>query len=262
MHSHERAIRLLCTRVPKHARTEPCRVMQPLFQHEHPLLILPDWMHDHEQAREDLYGRWASEAQQHPVGCACCELVHLLTFFSSRIEARDESADGATTKLAVALSVNLQEETVLMRHGNRTTKCVSSQMGCANMLGCSFCATGTMGVVGDLSAGEIVEQLLHSRRLERADRHGGAAGAAGAAGPTEEKVEADASLCRAGRRRLPPHPHRRRVHRGRHRSRHHTSLTAATAAAIADAPRRKCTRCGVAAAAVAAVSGVRNGSVH
>jgi len=236
--------------------------MQPLFQHEHPLLILPDWMHDHEQAREDLYGRWASEAQQHPVGCACCELVHLLTFFSSRIEARDESADGATTKLAVALSVNLQEETVLMRHGNRTTKCVSSQMGCANMLGCSFCATGTMGVVGDLSAGEIVEQLLHSRRLERADRHGGAAGAAGAAGPTEEKVEADASLCRAGRRRLPPHPHRRRVHRGRHRSRHHTSLTAATAAAIADAPRRKCTRCGVAAAAVAAVSGVRNGSVH
>jgi hypothetical protein len=36
--------------------------MQPLFQHEHPLLILPDWMHDHEQAREDLNGRWASEA--------------------------------------------------------------------------------------------------------------------------------------------------------------------------------------------------------
>jgi len=251
-----------CAREFPNTRTETCRVMQPLFQHEHPLLILPDWMHDHEQAREDLYGRWASEAQQHPVGCACCELVHLLTFFSSRIEARDESADGATTKLAVALSVNLQEETVLMRHGNRTTKCVSSQMGCANMLGCSFCATGTMGVVGDLSAGEIVEQLLHSRRLERADRHGGAAGAAGAAGPTEEKVEADASLCRAGRRRLPPHPHRRRVHRGRHRSRHHTSLTAATAAALADAPRRKCTRCGVAAAAVAAVSGVRNGSVH
>jgi hypothetical protein len=43
--------------------------MQPLFQHEHPLLILPDCMHDHEQAWEDLYGRWASEAQQHPVGC-------------------------------------------------------------------------------------------------------------------------------------------------------------------------------------------------
>ena len=184
-----------CAREFPNTRTEPCRVMQPLFQHEHPLLILPDWMHDHEQAREDLYGRWASEAQQHPVGCACCELVHLLTFFSSRIEARDESADGATTKLAVALSVNLQEETVLMRHGNRTTKCVSSQMGCANMLGCSFCATGTMGVVGDLSAGEIVEQLLHSRRLERADRHGGAAGAAGAAGPTEEKVEAQTRLC-------------------------------------------------------------------
>ena len=54
--------------------------------------------------------------------------------------------------------------------------CVSSQVGCA--MGYSFCATGTMGIVGDLSAGEIVEQLLHSRRLERADRYGVAAGAA------------------------------------------------------------------------------------
>ena len=36
--------------------------MQPLFQHEHPLLTLPDWMHDHGQAWEDLNGRWASEA--------------------------------------------------------------------------------------------------------------------------------------------------------------------------------------------------------
>jgi hypothetical protein len=210
--------------------------MQPLFQHEHPLLILPDWMHDHEQAREDLYGRWASEAQQHPVGCACCELVHLLTVFSSRIEARDESADGATTKLAVALSVNLQEETVLMRHGNRTTKCVSSQMGCANMLGCSFCATGTMGIVGDLSAGEIVEQLLHSRRLERADRHGVAAGAAGAAGATEEKVEADATVATAAGASMGPTASTADVSIEAATEAATTSLTAATAAAIAATP--------------------------
>jgi hypothetical protein len=71
-----------CAREFPNTRTEPCRVMQPLFQHEHPLLILPDWMHDHEQAREDLYGRWASEAQQHPVGCARELLAANLSIFS------------------------------------------------------------------------------------------------------------------------------------------------------------------------------------
>jgi hypothetical protein len=146
--------------------------------------------HPEVQAWEDINGRWASEAQLRNIPSGARELLAAnFAIFSSRIEARDESADGATTKLAVALSDNLRVETVLMRHGNRTTVCVSSQVGCA--MGCSFCATGTMGIVGDLSAGEIVEQLLHSRRLERADRHSVAAGA------TEEKVEADATVATA-----------------------------------------------------------------
>ena len=133
--------------------------------------------HPEVQAWEDLNGRWASVAQLRNIPSGARELLAAnFAIFSSRIEARDESADGATTKLAVALSDNLRVETVVMRHGNRTTVCVSSQVGCA--MGCSFCATGTMGIVGDLSAGEIVEQLLHSRRLERADRYGVAAGAA------------------------------------------------------------------------------------
>jgi 23S rRNA (adenine2503-C2)-methyltransferase len=40
----------------------------------------------------------------------------------------------------------------------RTTFCISSQVGCA--MGCTFCATGTMGIVRNLSAGEIVGQVL------------------------------------------------------------------------------------------------------
>jgi 23S rRNA (adenine2503-C2)-methyltransferase len=40
----------------------------------------------------------------------------------------------------------------------RTTFCVSSQVGCA--MGCTFCATGTMGIVRNLSAGEIVGEVL------------------------------------------------------------------------------------------------------
>ena len=40
----------------------------------------------------------------------------------------------------------------------RVTLCVSSQVGCA--MGCTFCATGTMGIVRNLTAGEIVGQIL------------------------------------------------------------------------------------------------------
>lgn len=45
----------------------------------------------------------------------------------------------------------------------RATLCVSSQVGC--IMGCTFCATGAMGIKGDLTAGEIVEQLVHAQRV-------------------------------------------------------------------------------------------------
>jgi 23S rRNA (adenine2503-C2)-methyltransferase len=53
-------------------------------------------------------------------------------------------------------------ETVLMEYEGRFTACVSSQAGCA--MGCVFCATGQMGFVRHLTAGEIVAQVLHVRR--------------------------------------------------------------------------------------------------
>lgn len=37
------------------------------------------------------------------------------------------------------------------------------KVGC--QMGCTFCATGTMGLKGNLSAGEIVEQLVHATRI-------------------------------------------------------------------------------------------------
>ena len=45
----------------------------------------------------------------------------------------------------------------------RATLCISSQVGCA--MGCTFCSTGTMGLLGDLTAGEITEQLVHARSV-------------------------------------------------------------------------------------------------
>ena len=46
----------------------------------------------------------------------------------------------------------------------RTTLCVSSQVGCK--MACSFCATGTMGQLGNLTAGEILEQVVHAMETD------------------------------------------------------------------------------------------------
>jgi 23S rRNA (adenine2503-C2)-methyltransferase len=52
-----------------------------------------------------------------------------------------------------------------MGYRRRTTLCISTQAGCA--MGCSFCATGQMGFARQLSAGEIVEQVLLFAARER-----------------------------------------------------------------------------------------------
>lgn len=90
---------------------------------------------------------------------------------TSSIDSRPTSSDGTTTKLAVKLQDDHIVESVLMRHvseeGSRATLCVSSQVGCA--MGCTFCATGTMGIRGNLSSGEILEQLVHAGKILNED---------------------------------------------------------------------------------------------
>jgi len=77
-------------------------------------------------------------------------------------EAR--SRDG-TTKLLIELGDGERVEAVLIPEGRRRTVCISTQVGCA--VGCVFCASGLGGLARDLSAGEIVEQVLHARRSVR-----------------------------------------------------------------------------------------------
>ena len=75
------------------------------------------------------------------------------------------SKDGSTTKMVVETQDGHRVESVVMRHdkGGRVTLCVSSQVGCK--MGCTFCATGTLGELGNLTSGEILEQLVHANRL-------------------------------------------------------------------------------------------------
>jgi 23S rRNA (adenine2503-C2)-methyltransferase len=73
------------------------------------------------------------------------------------------SADGYTLKTLFALPDREEIEAVLMGYDDdRRTLCISTQAGCA--MGCPFCATGQMGFRRNLSAGEIVAQVLDYAR--------------------------------------------------------------------------------------------------
>jgi 23S rRNA (adenine2503-C2)-methyltransferase len=69
-----------------------------------------------------------------------------------------------SVKARITLHNGSKIETVLMRHQDgRNTVCVSSQVGCP--LGCLFCATGKMGFERNLTANEILEQVIFFDRL-------------------------------------------------------------------------------------------------
>jgi 23S rRNA (adenine2503-C2)-methyltransferase len=75
---------------------------------------------------------------------------------ASRVEA-----DDGTVKYRVSLPDGGVVESVYMTQRDRVTLCVSSQVGCA--LGCDFCLTAKMGLVRNLSAGEIAGQVAMIR---------------------------------------------------------------------------------------------------
>ncbi|MBU4422110.1 23S rRNA (adenine(2503)-C(2))-methyltransferase RlmN [Candidatus Parcubacteria bacterium] len=75
--------------------------------------------------------------------------------------------DNKSAKAIIILCDGKKIETVLMRHKDRNTICVSSQVGCP--MACAFCATGKMGFERNLSAEEILEQALFFARLLKED---------------------------------------------------------------------------------------------
>ncbi len=77
-------------------------------------------------------------------------------------ERRQVSAVDGTVKYLWRLHDGECVESVLMhyRHGN--TVCVSTQVGCR--MGCAFCASGVFGLRRNLSAGEILDQVLFMQK--------------------------------------------------------------------------------------------------
>jgi 23S rRNA (adenine2503-C2)-methyltransferase len=70
--------------------------------------------------------------------------------------------DGATRKMLWRLHDGALVESVLMKYTDRVTMCVSSQAGCG--MACPFCATGQAGLTRNLSAAEIVAQVVAGER--------------------------------------------------------------------------------------------------
>ena len=90
------------------------------------------------------------------------ELADAFNVFSTQVE-RHLTASDDTHKLVLRLADGGMIESVLIQDDGRATACVSTQVGCG--MGCVFCASGLNGVVRNLTAGEIVEQLVRLRNL-------------------------------------------------------------------------------------------------
>ncbi|MFP3936941.1 MAG: 23S rRNA (adenine(2503)-C(2))-methyltransferase RlmN [Phycisphaerae bacterium] len=77
---------------------------------------------------------------------------------NSRVARRTDSPDGVT-KLLLELADGEQVESALIPTRKRATACLSTQVGCG--MGCAFCATAKDRLRRNMTAGEILQQVLH-----------------------------------------------------------------------------------------------------
>ena len=83
-------------------------------------------------------------------------LTDAFTIGTPALETTQTSSDG-TTKFLIRLADGRHVESVYIPDTPAQTFCISTQVGCA--MGCAFCLTGKMGLVRNLSAGEIAAQV-------------------------------------------------------------------------------------------------------
>ena len=90
------------------------------------------------------------------------ELAQTAAISNLELAVRQRSQDG-TEKFLFSLEDGQTIESVLIPDKDRLTLCISSQAGCA--MGCSFCVTGDIGLIRNLKAHEIVDQIISVNRL-------------------------------------------------------------------------------------------------
>jgi 23S rRNA (adenine2503-C2)-methyltransferase len=121
------------------------------------------------QVRSWVYDKYVADPQlMTNLGKADRAFLHERMAFTTAEVARNQLSNDGTRKLLLTWPGGSQAETVMIPDADRRTACVSSQVGCP--VGCKFCASGIGGVKGNLSAGQIVEQVFCLNTFLRDDK--------------------------------------------------------------------------------------------
>lgn len=118
------------------------------------------WMYAHNAAEFDRMSNLPKDFRS--------MLATMTELHSVNLTQRQVSARGDAEKFLFRLRDGRHIESVLMRNDDddgrsRLTLCISSQVGCP--IDCKFCATGTMGLLRNLTAGEMIDQILAVNRI-------------------------------------------------------------------------------------------------
>jgi len=112
-----------------------------------------------EQAFEGIYKhRWTSWQQFSNLPKSLRDKLEIACPIEWPKPAQSLVSSDGSTKHAIELADGHLVECVYIPYDNRTTMCISSQVGCA--MGCAFCATGLMGFKRHLKSPEIVGQVM------------------------------------------------------------------------------------------------------
>lgn len=118
------------------------------------------WLYQHRARSFDEMTNLPKGLRDRLAGLAVIETAHEVTHQISKLDG--------TVKFLLGWRDAVTVETVLMRHDYGNSVCVSTQVGCK--MGCTFCASTLGGMIRQMTAGEMVEQLMFSqRRLDKED---------------------------------------------------------------------------------------------
>jgi 23S rRNA (adenine2503-C2)-methyltransferase len=141
-----------------------------------PIAELQSWLQEHAQPplRARQIRRWIlisgvesfDQMTDLPKGLRQ-ELAAAFLPLATRIDQHLRSADD-THKLLLELRDGRRIECVLIQEAGRRTACISTQVGCG--MGCVFCASGLGGVERNLTAAEMLEQLVRLRNAAAAQK--------------------------------------------------------------------------------------------
>jgi len=124
--------------------------------------LLADWKEKPFRAKQLatwIYGKRVSDfSQMTDASKSFRERLAREAYISDLRVVKTETSEDKSVKFLFELEDRETIESVFIRDKGRNTICISSQVGCP--LACAFCATGYMGYKRNLTAGEIVDQII------------------------------------------------------------------------------------------------------